>query len=457
MQPPSTPLPELWGGVECTVNRVGDIYFDQMERSGHAQRIEDLDLFAGLGLRALRYPVLWERIAPQGLDSADWSWADARLQRLRDLGIEPIVGLVHHGSGPGHTSLTDPAFPQQLADYAGAVARRYPWVRYYTPVNEPLTTARFSGLYGHWYPHGRDGLTWARTLLTQCRAVVLSMRAVREVNPDAQLVQTEDLGKTYSTPRMAYQADFDNERRWLSFDLLCGRVVDGHPMAHYLRWLGVPDAEWQWFADQPCCPDIFGCNYYVTGERFLDDRLAVYPPDFWGGNGRDRYADVEAVRVCAEGIAGFEGLLREIWERYKRPVAITEAHLGSTCEEQMRWLQEAWDGVNTLRREGVDVRAMTVWALLGSYDWDSLVTRSAGHYEAGVFEMCDGRPRPTPIAAMLQDLASRGVHASPTLESPGWWRRPERLLYPPVWRGERSERPQNGTRSQESLVSSGTL
>ena len=82
-----------------------------------------------------------------------------------------------------------------------AVARRYPWVEDYTPVNEPLTTARFSGLYGHWYPHGRDDRTFARALLNQCRAVVLAMRAIRAVNPAARLVQTEDLGRTYSTPR----------------------------------------------------------------------------------------------------------------------------------------------------------------------------------------------------------------------------------------------------------------
>src|SRR3712207_2719887 len=88
--------------------------------------------------------------------SADWAWADERLGRLRELGITPIVGLVHHGSGPRHTSLIDPAFADGLAAFARAVAERYPWVAYYTPINEPLTTARFSGLYGHWYPHGRD-------------------------------------------------------------------------------------------------------------------------------------------------------------------------------------------------------------------------------------------------------------------------------------------------------------
>src|SRR4028119_656234 len=243
---------EVWAGVECTVNRVGDEYFDQLERNGHATRLEDLDRFAELGVRAIRYPVLWERTAPDGLESADWSWADERLERLRSLGILPIVGLVHHGSGPRDTSLIDPAFPEKLAVYARAVAERYPWLTHYTPINEPLTTARFSGMYGHWYPHGRDDLTFARALLTQCRGVVLAMQAIREVNPNAQLVQTEDLGKTHSTPLLAYQAELENERRWMSFDLLCGRLNRSSLMWNYLRDFGVDEAELDGFVENPC-------------------------------------------------------------------------------------------------------------------------------------------------------------------------------------------------------------
>src|SRR4051794_34805863 len=81
---------ELWGGLECTVNRVLDQYFSQMERNGHHDRREDLERFATLGIRAIRYPVLWENIAPEGLDRADWSWPDERLHGLRKLGITPI-------------------------------------------------------------------------------------------------------------------------------------------------------------------------------------------------------------------------------------------------------------------------------------------------------------------------------------------------------------------------------
>jgi dTDP-4-dehydrorhamnose reductase len=254
-------LPDVWGGIECTVNRVGDRYFDQIERSGHADRPEDLERFARLGIRALRYPVLWERTAPDGLAGADWSWPDQRLSRLYALGIAPIVGLVHHGSGPRYTNLLDPSFPLLLAEYAGAVARRYPWITHYTPVNEPLTTARFSGLYGHWYPHGRDARSFARALLHQCRAVVLAMDRIREVNPEAKLVQTDDLGKVFSTRLLAYQAKFENQRRWLTFDLLCGRVGPDHGLWEYLRRVaGVREEELRFFVDHPCPPDIIGLN-----------------------------------------------------------------------------------------------------------------------------------------------------------------------------------------------------
>lgn len=431
---------ELWGGVECTVNRVGDRYFDQLKRNGHVERIEDLDQFAALGLKAIRYPVLWERTAPAGLDQADWSWSDQRLAYLDDLGIRPIVGLVHHGSGPFHTSLMDSQFAPGLAQFAQAVATRYPWLEYYTPVNEPLTTARFSGLYGHWYPHHQNDKSFLKALINQCRAVVLSMEAIRQINPAAKLVQTEDLGKVFSTPLLNYQVDFENARRWLSFDLLWGRVNPQHELWKYLLYCGIEEAELTWFLDHPCPPDIFGINRYLTSDRFLDERLDLYPPDTHGGNGKHQYADVEAVRVRTEGVCSPSALLKEVWERYQSPIAVTEAHLGCTREEQLRWLKEIWDAAQHLRAEGTEVRAVTVWSLLGAYDWNSLVTRDDGFYEPGVFDLrspnsntSSSSPlRPTALAQMLRYLSEGREYNHPLLEVPGWWRRPDRFLYPPT-------------------------
>jgi dTDP-4-dehydrorhamnose reductase len=425
---PARPL-ELWGGVECTVNRVGDCYFDQIERTGHADRVDDLDRFAALGIRTLRYPILWERTAPDGVAAADWTFPDERMARMRALSIRPIIGLVHHGSGPRHTSLVDPAFADGLAEYARAVAGRYPWALDYTPVNEPLTTARFSALYGHWYPHRRDDASFVRALLVQCRATVLAMRAIREVTPGARLIQTEDIGTTFSTPRLAYQAEHENQRRLLSLDLLCGRVDQDHPFWPLLLSWGATEDELGFFLDRPAPPDVIGVNYYVTSDRMLDQRLARFPAWSHGGNGRDAYADIEAARGHRDGITGQRVHLRALWKRYGRPLAITEVHMGSTREQQMRWLDEAWQAALRAREEGIDVRAVTIWALLGSLDWNQLVVRADGFYETGAFDIRGATPRPTAIAAMAQAIAAGRPYHHPVLSAPGWWRLPERLLY----------------------------
>jgi dTDP-4-dehydrorhamnose reductase len=417
---------ELWAGFECTVNRLGNSYCDQIVRTGHQHRPHDLDLAAGLGITKLRYPVLWERTERD--DNLNWSWSDQRLSRLRELRVEPIVGLLHHGSGPAHTSLIDPLFPEKFCAYARAVAERYPWVEHYTPVNEPLTTARFSGLYGHWYPHGKHETLFLRALLQQCRATTMAMRAIREVNPSARLVQTEDLGKTFSTPRMAYQANFDNERRWLTFDLLCGYLSDRHPLWNYFLDCGIPSPELEWFLQNPCPPDILGVNHYLTSDRYLDERLHLYPAATHGGNRRQRYADVEAVRVDFDGDLGPAARLAEICNRYGLPVAVTEAHLGSSPGQQVKWFREVWQAAESQRRNGHDVRAVTAWALLGSFDWNSLLVRNDNIYEPGVFDIRNGEPQATALANTLREIADRKP-ADISADEPGWWHRPERIQY----------------------------
>jgi dTDP-4-dehydrorhamnose reductase len=443
--------PELWAGVECTVNRVGDSYSDQLERSGHALRIKDLERLAELGVRRLRYPILWERTAPEDPDKPDWSWSDERMSEFQRLGLTPIVGLVHHGSGPRYTNLLDPEFPEKLAQYAASVAQRYPWFTDYTPVNEPLTTARFSCLYGYWYPHKREPLSFAKALLAECRGTILSMRAIREVNPAARLIQTEDLGKTFSTPTLAYQAEFENERRWLTFDLLCGRLVPHSPMWEYFRELGIEAGELQWFLDNQTTPGLLGINRYITSERFLDERTTRYPAEFQGGNNRHFYADVEAVRVCATGVTGPKEVLRETWERYRLPLAVTEVHLGCTREEQLRWFKEVWDATVDLRSEQVDVQAVTAWSSFGAFDWNSLLTCDSGYYEPGVFDLRAPAPRPTALATMIRTLASGKEFDHPVLDTPGWWHRLERLCYQPV----SHYREQSVSPSSRSLMRTG--
>ncbi|MEX1241180.1 MAG: family 1 glycosylhydrolase, partial [Cyclobacteriaceae bacterium] len=330
--------PEIWGGLECSFNRVKDLYLDQLHYCGHYHRIAgDIERIASLGMKAVRYPVIWERLHPHPGHTIDWSTVDTALTALRKYGITPIAGLLHHGSGPQHADILSSSFATGLSEFAGKVAKRFPWIEYYTPVNEPLTTARFSMLYGLWFPHRRSDRAFAQAFVNEMKAVVMAMREIRKVNPAAKLVQTEDLAKIYSTPHLQYQADFENHRRWLTCDFLCGMVDNDHPLWDYFIHSGITESTLKFFIDNPCPPEIIGLDYYATSERYLDEDLERYPPHTHGTNHYERYSDVEACRVRHCQPSGIKVLLQECWDRYELPMAITEAHINCDFENQIRW------------------------------------------------------------------------------------------------------------------------
>ena len=411
--------PEVWGGIECTINRVNDQYRDQLLMAGHYTRVGDIERFAALGIRKLRYPILWEYHQPHQQKIIDWTWTEKQLNNIRKNKIVPIAGLVHHGSGPRFTDLTDKAFPGKLAAYASKVAAKFPWIMYYTPVNEPLTTARFSGLYGFWYPHLKNELSFIEMLLNQVKGTVLAMQAIRKINPLAQLVQTEDLSKVHGTALLSYQANFENERRWLTNDLLCGKVSKEHFFWNYLIRMGIAESTLQFFLENSCPPSIIGYNYYVTSERYLDKQVENYPGCKPGSNGRHLYTDTEAVRTGHhEGLAI---LLKEAWHRYELPMAVTECHLTCSREEQLRWLKETWDSCCALKKQGIDIKAVTAWSLLGAYDWNSLLTANNNQYESGVFDICNNQVRMTSVGKMIQSLSTTGIYDHPLFAKKGWW------------------------------------
>jgi len=411
--------PEIWGGIECTINRIGDTYRDQLHYAGHYDRVDDLEIISKLGFKKLRYPILWEAHEATEGQEIDWTRTKKQLEKIRDLGMVPIAGLLHHGSGPKFTDLSDPGFPEKLASYAARVAAQFPWLEYYTPVNEPLTTARFSGLYGCWYPHIKNEFQFTTMLLNELKATVLAMKEIRKINPAAKLVQTEDLAKTHSTPTLQYQADYDNERRWLSYDILCGKLNKNHFFWQYFLNLGIKEDQLEFFLQNACPPDIAGFNYYVTSERYLDENIDLYPKHTHGRNAGHVFADVAAVRATKP--SGLKTLLKEAWERYHLPMALTEVHMHCTREEQLRWFKEAWDNVCSLKKEGIDIRAVTAWSLLGAYDWDSILTREEKHYEAGVFDLTKDFLRPTALAKLIGQLATEQKYYHPVIEEKGWW------------------------------------
>lgn len=410
--------PEIWGGIECTINRVGSVYRDQLDYSGFYRRPNDLEQLCSLGFKKFRFPVLWERHYRYD-DHATWKKTSNYLSVIFQHGIEPIAGLLHHGSGPPFTNLLDPEFPARFADYAYTVASRFPFLRYYTPVNEPLTTARFSGLYGHWYPHAKNENAFATILLHQLKATILAMEAIRTINPDAVLVQTEDLGKTHATMLLQYQADFENERRWWTHDFLAGKITPDTGTWNWLSRQGIKYSMLDFFTSNNCSPGILGYNYYATSERYLDEDIFRYPSKLHGGNGQHIYTDTEAIRHGRSIGAG--ALLTESWERYQLPIALTECYMNCTREDQLRWFFQHWKTISKLQQQGVSIKGITAWALLGSMDWDTLLCSFNGNRETGAFITNDNRIEKNALGRLIASLASTGECSEPIAFGKGWW------------------------------------
>lgn len=422
---------QMWGGVECTLNRVGDAYINQCEKSGHNNRISDLKLFKDLAIQKLRYPCLWETVAPKDLDHCDWKNLDERLNELQRLNLDFIAGFLHHGSGPLYTSLIDPDFPEKFATYARLFIQRYPWVNDFTPINEINTTARFSLLYGHWYPHLEDYSMYLKSLLLQCRATVLAMREIRSVNPKARLIQTDDIGKCQSTDVLAYQRDYENERRWLAWDLLCGKVNKDHSLFKHFIKNGINEEELIWFEENRCPPDVIGLNHYHLSNRYLDHRVELFPEWSRGGNGKHHYSDIGAIDTGFAEVIDPEVIIKETWERYGIPVAITECHTRGYRESQMRWLNQIWKTCQTLRDEGIEIEAVTAWSLLGTFDWHNLCTNCENFYEPGVFDLRNPEkiPQATALSKLVTALATHGEFETPLLHSEGIWATGRRILF----------------------------
>jgi dTDP-4-dehydrorhamnose reductase len=344
---------------------------------------------------------------------------------MNAFGVEPVVGLLHHGFGPRGADPRQPGWAAAFADYAATVARRFPGVRTYLPINEALTTARFGGLYGWWPPYARDHAIFGHLILAQAEALTEATRAIRAVTPGARIIVNEDVGRTHGTAECQAAVDFDNHRRWLTFDLVTGAVDRSHPLWTYLAASPAHRLILDKLRSDPAPPDVLGIDHYITSDRYLDHRLDLFPESSHGGDGRLAYADVELARVESYDVAGLPRALRETWQRYRRPLALTEIALAGPLDDQVAWWSEAWSAAITAHGQGIPILGVTAWAAFGAYDWMSLLREPRGTYEPGCFDVRTWPPRRTELALAVRAAAD----GRPPTAGPGWWRREGRALY----------------------------
>ena len=333
---------------------------DGMAASNHYRRWkQDFDLVKDLGINFLRCgpPYYKCHLGPLRYD---WDFADKTFARLLKLKIHPIVDLCHFGVPDWIGNFQNPEWPELFADYAAAFARRFQWVRCYTPVNEIFVAARFSAQLGWWNEQLKTDRGFVTALKHLARGNLLAEQAILKVQPNALFIQSESSEYFHAnSPDAQPQADYLNEKRFLSLDLCYGNDVRG-AMYEYLLDNGVSREEYHWFLDHGSAIRahcVMGNDYYITNEHEVFGKKGDFRP--------------------SGEIFGYYVITKQYFDRYRLPVMHTETNR-KIAADAPAWLWKEWSNVLRLKSDGVPILGFTWYSLLDQTDWDTAL-REVNH------------------------------------------------------------------------------
>ena len=390
--------------------------------------IDDAERIAALGVTASRVPVLWERVAPLDPHARDFR----EPQRAARRAARARHRADRHAAASRQRAAVSPIcsirrFRSGSPNMRARRREQFPWVRRWTPINEPLTTARFATLYGVWYPNMRDDRAFGRAMVNQTLAHASrdAPHPARDSRCGVRADRRSAALHRRRSPASAEYVAFLRERAFLSAELVAGRVDDDHPLAAFLLdRCGVNPFE---LGDDACATRACPISWRSTTIRIRNATVLAAPT---------ARRDVPAVYVAGEPSPAIGPLLRAAAERLRLPLAVGEVHVHAPAPERVRWLAQHVADVEALRADGVDVRALGAWAAFGMVDWHSLLRRQrrASRKTASTrlparTERRSRRRSPMRCASLppAARIADDGVR--------GWWERDERVAHA---RGTRS-------------------
>ena len=363
---------------------------DQLDRSGHYARWEDdFALAHQLGLDALFYGPAYYR-AHVSAGHYDFDTCAEPMERLRLLGIMPIADLAHGGVPSWMSGVGDPEFPAHFADYAGAFARRFPWVTHFAPVRDLVDTAAASALDGRWNEARASDADFLRAVVNLARAHELATQAILAERGDATIVLSAPAVHAHAAGEGARaEAERRNARRWLGLDLCLGHEL-GPAMHRALAEAGVTEAQLR-----PCRAR----GPRTTGPRILS---VAWAPD------TERRLSSGGRETSVIQRLGLRHLGSRLHDRYGLPLLCAETHAPS--RHARAWLKQQWDDVLSLRAAGIAV---------AGFGWSPLTDAPRLAPGPRVLEdtgLAEGTRALKPVGELFRDLVARW---RPVLSAPG--------------------------------------
>jgi 6-phospho-beta-glucosidase len=382
--------------------------------SDHYHRyVEDIALFAELGLKAYRFSIAWTRIIPDGdgeISARGVEFYHRLIDEIRSHGIEPIVTMYHFdlpaaldAKGGWSSRATVDAF----ARYANVLFDEYgSKVTYWLTINEQnmmILHGEAIGTLSAGSEHSQQDLYQQNHHMMLAQALVNT--ACHERVPGGKIGPAPNIALVYPEtcdPKDILAAsDYNAIRNWLYLDLAVFGRYNTTAWA-YLVERGItphiaPGDEELLRAGKP---DFVAFNFYITHT--------VAAPR---GDGTDLGAMAEGEQQMTLGEAGvfrgaenpylgttafgwqidpigFRLTFRELWDRYQLPLLVTENGLGAvdtlendrTVHDPYRvdYLAQHIEQIQWAITDGVEVLGYCPWSAIDLVSTHSGATKRYG-------------------------------------------------------------------------------
>ncbi len=199
---PDQPL-EFWAFLENSdFQRLknGELYRqDEVKLIRHDEFLHvDYQLLTEIGCVGVRDAARWYVTHPAP-HQFDWTWLDRVVAAADQYQLTLYLDLWHYGY-PDWLDLMSPAAVDHFAEFAAAIAERYPQLTYYCVCNEPSLMVERAGKTGEWRPFLTNAGDPVEVRHQISRMIIAASRAILAVKPDAQLVLPDPWHATDTNP-----------------------------------------------------------------------------------------------------------------------------------------------------------------------------------------------------------------------------------------------------------------
>jgi beta-glucosidase/6-phospho-beta-glucosidase/beta-galactosidase len=348
----SSAFKSFWmGGFECSTHRLprrkamatfAGQRLDLIASTHHDEfALEDYQRLQQVGIRTARDGVRWHLIEKSPF-RYEFSSLVPMLRAARETQTQVIWDLLHYG-WPDGLNVWSAAFVERFARFARATAEvileETGAPIYVTPVNEISFVAWGGGDAGFLNPFAKKRGPELKAQLV--RASIAAIEAVREVDPSSRICHAEPI------IHIAVDPDYPEE----------AAATEGYRMSQFQAWDMLAGRISPELGGRPEFLDLLGVNYYSNNQWIHQD--PHLPPS-------RRRKDVLLLpshplhRPVRE-------MLREVYERYRRPVFIAET--GIEGEARPSWLRYIGQEARAAAAAGVELEGLCLYPIIDYPGW----------------------------------------------------------------------------------------